>query len=435
MKKMTALVLGATAVLSCVSPAMADEQSAAAGNDALIVPASSLQLDSANDRMRVEVAPNYSEELGWSIKGAAGAYLTDEMALGLIVEYGENKSEYLANAGIQFNDSLSLVGSIGLLDEHIEFVDGQGRDGVQQMEYGASLKGAYEQGIFQGFELNGYLSDANSDSRNAETGKLYGVQLMADLGLAATTHVKIGGGYEWLAWDDGQNNDSFAFSAEGTQQIGDILSVSASAKLGASEFVYAGGLDLDLSNGGANTNKLGLNYSYIDGQNGVQDDQRVELGWTIGFGAGPVVSVAAADAPRDSSNIRPTADVAVLSPANNLLGSVMKRPAYMPEQVIARAKHSGGGQCVATPWAPRDAFALGSSLALGVNYISDTVTVEELQTATITVNGHPELSMTYRETSANMVFYDVSGGTVTGGETGVATLANGDCYSFTLTAP
>jgi hypothetical protein len=56
--------------------------------------ASMLHYSGGNDRMRVEIAPNYSEELGFSLKGAVGSYLTDAMALGLIVEYGEHKREY-----------------------------------------------------------------------------------------------------------------------------------------------------------------------------------------------------------------------------------------------------------------------------------------------------------------------------------------------------
>ncbi len=137
--------------------------------------------------MRFEVTPNYSEDLGWSIKGAAGGYLTDDIALGLIVEYGENKREYLANAGIQFDDALSFVGTVGMLEEHSEFDGLDDRETVRQMEYGASLKGAYEFGLLSGFELNGYPADAEVDTDDLDAGKLYGLQLNADLDLTNTT--------------------------------------------------------------------------------------------------------------------------------------------------------------------------------------------------------------------------------------------------------
>jgi hypothetical protein len=280
-------VLLSTSVLAIASmaiPAASAEQDPSSsgyklGSDITIEQAASmLHYSGGNDRFRVELAPNYSEELGFSLKGAAGGYLTDAMALGLIVEYGEDKREYLANAGIQFNDALSFVGTVGMLEEHNEYVDGEGKEVVQQMEYGASLKGAYEIGFLSGFELNGYLADADADSDSVETGKLYGVQLLADVDLTDTTHIEIGGGYEWLKWDDTNEDDNrWTFSAEAVQQLGDVVSLTGHAKLGASEFVYGGGVAFDLSNGSMNTNTLGVNARYIDGKNGIEDDQRVEL--------------------------------------------------------------------------------------------------------------------------------------------------------------
>jgi hypothetical protein len=225
-----------------------------------------------------------------------------------------------------------------MLEEDLKFDGQRDRTTVQQMEYGASLKGAYEMGFLTGFELNGYLTNADTDNDEIETGKLYGVQVMTDLDLTETTHVKLGAGYEWLRWDEGDQNDGFAFSAEAVQQLGDMVSLNGNIKLGASEYVYGGGLALDLSRGGSNTNRLGLDYSYIDGRNGVPDDQRIVLSWSLGFGAGPVTQTAAADITDSSGTIHAVADVSTMAPANNLLSDVMKRPAYLPQQVIARSK-------------------------------------------------------------------------------------------------
>lgn len=338
----TLLASAAVCAIFSTNPAMADGPTQGVGETLTIEQVSqSLRYSASNDRYRIELAPNYSEELGFSMKGAAGAFLTDEFALGLIIEYGANSSEYLANAGIQFTDALSLVGSVGLLEQNYEYTPGDGRKSVQQMEYGASLKGAYEAGVLSGFELNGYLATADTGSDSVETGDLYGVQLLADLDLTDTTRVKVGGGYEWLEWDEGGNSDSVAFSAEATQQLGDMFSLNGNVKLGASEYVYGGGLALDLGRGSGNTNALELNYEYIQGQNGVQDDQRVELSWSYGFGSGPT-QVASVET-QDAGAIRPTADVATLSPANNLLNDVTKRPSYLPQTVVAAgAKPSSG---------------------------------------------------------------------------------------------
>jgi hypothetical protein len=339
-----AVLLGTSCVVSAsiaTSDWAAAEESATSSTITIEQASSMLLYSGDNDRFGVEVAPNYSEELGFSLKGAVGGYLTDAMALGLIVEYGENKREYLANAGLQFTDELSFVGTVGLLEENNEYVDSEGREKVQQMEYGASLKSAYAIGFLSGFELNGYLADTDADSDSVETGKLYGVQLLTDLDLTDTTHVKIGGGYEWLEWDEtGDDDNRWTFSAEAVQQLGDVISMTGNAKLGASEFVYGGGVAFDLSNGGMNTNTLSVNASYIDGRNGIEDDQRIELSWTFGFGAGPSTSVAAADLTDKSDTIRAAADVALVSPSNNLLNDVIKRPSYLPERVLARAAAS-----------------------------------------------------------------------------------------------
>ena len=390
MTKICLMAGAATCALFLTNAAMATEPTEFALGQHITIQqaASMLHYSGGNDSYRVEIAPNYSEELGFSLKGAVGGYLTDAMALGLIVEYGENKREYLANAGVQFNDAMSFVGTVGMLEEHNEYVDGEDREKVQQMEYGASFKGAYEIGFLSGFELNGYLADADADSDSVETGKLYGVQLLTDLDLTDTTHFKIGGGYEWLEWDDTNEDDShWTFSAEAAQQIGDVISLTGNAKFGASEFVYGGGLAFDLSNGGLNTNTLGVNYSYIDGKSGIEDDQRVELSWSIGFGAGPTTSVAAADLTDKSGTIRAAADAAMVSPANNLLSDVMKRPAFLPERVLARAKADSILGCQASGIRVRALFYLtpdtisayeGNSLAIVIagSVRGDVVSVE-----------------------------------------------------------
>lgn len=371
-----AVLSASSCALLCVPGALASEPTEfKLGSDLTIQQAASmLHYSGGNDRFRVEVAPNYSEELGFSLKGAAGGYITDAMALGLIVEYGENKREYLANAGIQFTAELSLVGTVGLLEENNEYFDGEGREKVRQMEYGAGLKGTYEVGFLSGFELNGYLADADADSDSVETGKLYGVQLLTDLDLTDTTHFKIGGGYEWLEWADTNDDDNrWTFSAEVMQQMGDALSLTGHAKLGASEFVYGGGLAFDLSDGGTNTNSLGVYYSYIDGKSGIQDDQRVELSWTIGFGAGPTSSVASADLTDKSGTIRAAADVAVVSPANNLLSDVMKRPSYLPERVLARALGSSSSLCPVNTLGSLVVYDGGDLIADAPNGTNDSI--------------------------------------------------------------
>jgi hypothetical protein len=289
-----------------------------------------------NERARAEVSPRYSESLGFSLMGAAGAYITDRVALGLIVEYGENKREYLTNAGIQFDDALSLVGTIGLLEEHQEYAEADGRTQVRQMEYGASLRGAYDIGILRGFEVNGYSTSAAADQDSVETGKLRGVQILGDLAPTGNSRLKLGAGYEWLDWNGASGDRSgLTFSADAAQQLSETVGLSGHARFGASEFVYGGGLTLDLTDGGPTASAVGVSYSYVDGRDGIGDDQRIELSWTVGFGTRPAVRAASAD-PGGNGGIPGSRDDHVPRKAD-LLGDVMKRPAFLPQRVVAKS--------------------------------------------------------------------------------------------------
>lgn len=118
------------------------------------------------------------------------------------------------------------------------------------------------------------------------------------------------------------------------------MSLNANAKKGAAEFVYGGGVAFDLSNGGTNSNRLALNLSHIDGYNGIEDDQRVELSWSFGFGSGPVGQTESAGLAESTGRIRAAADVVETAPGNELLGDVMQRPSFLPERVIARSARS-----------------------------------------------------------------------------------------------
>ena len=133
----------------------------------------------------MSIAPIWSDELGWSVRAAAGSHLGDAVALGAIVEYGQDKQEYLGNLGFQLSETLSLIGTVGNLAETKEFIDGEGDDKASQMEYGLSLKLAPQEGL--GFELNGYSVDAKAANEDIETGKLYGTEALASLGLADST--------------------------------------------------------------------------------------------------------------------------------------------------------------------------------------------------------------------------------------------------------
>ena len=135
------LLLATALTTVMVGQAFADEYGTANQGQVTIQQASSMMAYSAgNDQAQVSIAPNWSDELGWSVRAAAGSYLGDAVALGAIVEYGQDKQEYLGNLGFQLSETLSLIGTVGQLAEHKEFVSGEGDDKASQMEYGLSLQ-------------------------------------------------------------------------------------------------------------------------------------------------------------------------------------------------------------------------------------------------------------------------------------------------------
>lgn len=299
-----------------------------------------------NDRMRVELSPNWSDDLGFSMRGAIGGYLSDDVAIATIVEYGEHKREILGNLGFNLNGDLTIIGTVGNLREELVFDPATGREAVDQMEYGVSLKGHMPILFASEFELNGYLADADSDTDNAIAGKVYGFQYKSIMNLSSATQIKLGAGYEWLEWDDNTGNtDRFTGSIEAYQHLNENFALFGSGFFNTTESRYGGGVDFNLSPGGYNTNKLRLEYKHIDGHRGVQDDDRVMATWSYGFGNGPTRYADAGSMSDSTGTVHAAADLAVPVANNRLLGEVMKRPTFLPERVVAKA---GGPVCPVT---------------------------------------------------------------------------------------
>ena len=298
-----------------------------------------------NDRMRVELSPNWSDDLGFSMRGAIGGYLSDDLAIAAIVEYGERKREILGNLGFNLNGDLTIIGTVGNLREELVFDPATGREAVDQMEYGVSLKGHMPILFASEFELNGYLADADSDTDNAIAGKVYGFQYKSIINLSSATQIKLGAGYEWLEWDDNTGNkDRFTGSIEAYQHLNENFALFGSGFFNTTESRYGGGVDFNLSPGGYNTNKLRLEYKHIDGHRGVQDDDRVMATWSYGFGNGPTRYADAGTMSDSTGTVHAAADLAVPVANNRLLGEVMKRPTFLPERVIAKLSAGGGIQ-------------------------------------------------------------------------------------------
>lgn len=274
-----------------------------------------------------QVAPSHSELFGFGVRATVGGYLSDNLALGTIIDLGEHREEYLANAGLRLNDTMRVIGSFGLLKESEEFVLGSGRDDVSQLQYGLSLKGIYDAGVVRGFEINAYRTDASSDTDRVETGDLTGIQMMTQLQPAIGTNIRLGAGYEQVTWDGGIKDEGFTAQVLGLHQLSDTVALSLEAKSAETETVYGLGLGYDLSTSDVQNSHLSVTLTHIEGKHGISDDTRIAINWTVGLGG-----AAGAGSDTTLSSMGGMPSIA----RKDLLADVMTRPAFLPERVLAR---------------------------------------------------------------------------------------------------
>jgi hypothetical protein len=273
-----------------------------------------------------QVAPSYSALFGVGIRTTAGGYVTDTFALGAIIDYAEHREEYLANAGFQLNENMRAIGSFGLLKESEEFTLGEGRQDVQQLQYGLSVKGDYHAGLFRGYEINAYQTDASSDAEDVETGDLTGLQIVTALKPSDNADISIGAGYERAEWDSGEVVEGYTLQAIGSLQVSDTLSLNFAAKSGETEDSFGLGLTYDMSTAEVQNSALSISFNEIQGKHGISDDTRFAIMWTVGLGG---AADAGADATVSSMGGLPSMT------RTDLLADVMTRPAFLPERVLA----------------------------------------------------------------------------------------------------
>lgn len=281
-----------------------------------------------------QLAPTYSELFGLGVRTTVGGYVSEDFALGAIIDVGQYREEYLANAGLRLSDTMRVVGSVGLLKEQEEFVIGDGREDVRQLEYGLSLKGNYDAGIVRGFEVNAYKTNASSDTDNVETGDLTGLQVVTQLKPSDSTDIRIGAGFERAEWATGETDEGLTLQALGSHKLFDKMSMTFEAKSAEIENVYGLGLAYDMSTADIQNSALNVNLMQIEGKHGISDDTRVAINWTMGLG-GAVGSSATGASETTAASIGSVARA-------DLLADVMMRPAFLHERVLTRTNHSNG---------------------------------------------------------------------------------------------
>ena len=325
------MVLMSTSVAACAGLAMAETP--APSIQSIL---STMNTPGSSETVQWQLAPSYSDLFGLGLRGTVGGYVSEDFALGAIIDYAQHREEYIANAGVKLNESLRVIGTVGLLKESEEFTLGDGREDVRQLQYGLSLKGSYDAGIMRGFEVNAYHTNASSDAGNVETGDLTGLQLMAQLKPSTTADLRLGIGYEQAKWANGDIDEGITLQAVGTQQISDVLTLNYSAKSAETENVFGLGFSYDLSTPSLQNNALSISFNKIEGKHGISDDTRLALTWTLGLGGAAAGSNGVA---MSSMGGMPS------SARKDLLADVMTRPAFLPERVLVNSTGESDATC------------------------------------------------------------------------------------------
>lgn len=272
------------------------------------------------------LAPEYSDDLGFSLGGSVGVKLSEREALGLVLKAGDNTTEFLLNIGLAVGDNGQLVASAGQLRERLSFGDAGEREWVAQDEFGLS----YTQ---KSFTLNAYKTKSETTD-NFVGAESYGIEAESKLELSDSASVLANLGYQTLEWNDGESDGGVTGRLELTTRTSDTLTLSAFGDYNLSETQY--GLKANWALGAAT---VAASYARIDGRAGqVQDDERIALSVTLPLG----------NTGANADTYQPVNTLLAVNPSMSpLLQKVMERPSFLPSRVIVKEAGSGSTDCIA----------------------------------------------------------------------------------------
>lgn len=301
----------------------------------------SLAVYHQTDTSRFRVGPRWSEQYGWAIDARGGMMLSEALAVGLVVTYGENDRELVFNTGLQLDDMTIIIGTLAGHQQNV--LVGDGREWVDQLEGGISLRSDDGVGFIGGYEANIYATRSSTNG-SLETATMYGAEYNMLLHPIEGMTARLGAGYEKITWDDGSDpTEGWTANLNVTQKVGDTLSLKLGVDLGQSEDRYTAGTEFLLAHDSSSNSRLGMEYSYLVDKDGGDDDHRLTAYWRMGFGEGGTTAASSAmgyagevDLVDDSGHDH-----------NRILTAVMEKPDYLPANVLARNEGAGSDSCYA----------------------------------------------------------------------------------------
>ena len=316
--------------------------------------------DNINGKL-LSVSPQYNRQNGAAVGGSFASPVGQNMAAGILLMAGEDRNEWLVNAGIDLSSHHRMIFSLGQLRQKLNFnfLSGSQKAEVTQDNGAVSYQYLLGKDWLNAAEVNAYISNANSinlsdktfftdtaslyelwnDPRRIVGGRTTGAQGRLVFTPTARTTFKVGLGAERLTYDyytGDQSTTRATGSAELLQRLDHDFNFRASVNAAASQNRYALGLGKSFKDG----SQFGIDVSTIEGRDGVFNDNRVQLTYTQSFGGNsPSINSPIANN-LDFSNNPTTPNTAKIPSTNtwasSLVEQVSRRPSFLPSQVVAK---------------------------------------------------------------------------------------------------
>ena len=320
----------------------------------------------------ISLSPQYNERSGFSFGGILATPVSKNTALGILLNVGSDRNEWLVNAGWDIDDHQLVIGTLGQLRQNQDFSFISGVEKAQITQNNAALSYQYLLGrtLVNSAEINAYISDTRSlklsdktfytdnaslyelwnDPRRIAGGRVEGFQGRMVFTPSSQSILKLGLGAERLSYDllVGKENYLRATgSTELNQQLSHGFNLTVAANLAASQDKYAVGLSKSFNDG----YQLGANVAAIRGRDGTFDDNQLTINFTHSLGAtkpsaqalysqalktqDSSVKAVATD-PASKVNVDGLSDKPKAQWTSSLVNAVAKRPLFLPSQVNAK---------------------------------------------------------------------------------------------------
>jgi AraC-like DNA-binding protein len=329
----------------------------------------------------ITLSPKYSEQNGFAFGGVVAGAISKNAALGLLLNVGAERKEWLVNAGLDIDDRQRVIASLGQLRQKLDFtfLSGVDRSQITQNNGAFSYQFLMGRSWLNSAELNAYISDTQSiqltdknyytdtstlyelwsDSRRIAGGRVQGLQARMVLTPSAQSALRLGFGGERLNYDVLVGKEKYlraTGSAELNQQFANGYNLAASANFASSQNKFALGLSKTFNEG----YQLGMNLAAIRGRDNTFDDNQITLNFTQFLGLSSASALAfnpdtknlQALSPPESTSSLAKNDASQQAPLNqswlalsdqpkpqwisSLVNAVAKKPSFLPTQVNAK---------------------------------------------------------------------------------------------------